>query len=297
MVIPVMGSPDAFEWPIWVYFWLGGVAGGAVAAASVANLARPGRYRRLGWLSVLLGLPLIGVGLLLLIYDLGRQERFLNLLTAWRPTSAMWWGTWILGASVAAYGLLLLAHWSGRATAAFRALERPLLWANVVVSMLLVVYTGVLLAQTSRPLWNTTWLIPALFSASALSTGVAALALLGQWRRDLAAPGVLAPLHRADEVLITLEALVLVVFLGWLRWFAGPAAQRSGDVLVSGALAAPFWIGVVAVGLVVPLLLASVRGRPGLGTLAAWASPVLVLAGGLVLRYAIVVGGQIGTLA
>ncbi len=292
-----MDAPHAFDWPIWLYFWIGGVAGGAVAAASLANLAWPGRYRGLGWLSVLLALPLIGVSLVLLVFDLGRPERFLNLLTAWRPTSPMWWGTWILGASVAVYGLLLLAYWSGRALEPFRALERPLLWANVLLAGALVVYTGVLLAQTSRPLWNGTWLLPALFAASALSTGVAGLALVARWRSGAEMSETLARLDRADVRLILFETALLALFLAWLRWLAGPSAARSVEVLVSGPLALPFWLGVVGAGLLAPLLLHVGRERGRAASAVAWASPLLVLVGGLALRYAVVVGGQAGAFA
>lgn len=289
-----MDIPEAFGWPIWLYFWLGGVAGGAVAAASIANLAWPGRYRSLGSLSVLLALPLIVVSLLVLIYDLGRSERFINLLLEWRPTSAMWWGTWVLGASVGAYGLLLLRYRSAAERPGHLPWERLLLWANLVLAGLLVVYTGVLLAQTSRSLWNSTGLVPALFAVSALSTGTAALALAG-WRRGAAVAQAVERLRQADVALLLLEAAVLVVFVGWLALLAGPAAARAAQVLLSGAFAAPFWGGVVVVGLLAPLALGAARGR--VGALAEWGAAVLVLAGGLALRYVVVAGGQVGPLA
>lgn len=295
MVVPAMGSPESFGWPIWLYFWLGGIAGGAVAAASVANLAEPGRYRPLGWHSVLLALPVLAVSLLLLIFDLGRPERFLNLLTAWRPTSAMWWGTWILIVSTGGYGLLLLRYRFAAPARGHLSGERFLLWANLVAAAALVIYTGVLLGQTSRPLWSGTWFLPALFAVSALSTGVAALALFGRWRGRAGLPEVVVRLERADVALLLLELGVLVVFFAWLSWLATPAAARSAQMVLSGGFAPPFWLGVVVGGLLVPLALAAARQR--LGAIASVGGPTLVLAGGLALRYVIVAAGQAGALA
>lgn len=292
-----MDAGPAFGWPIWLYFWLGGVAGGAVAAASVANLTRPERFRALGWLSVVLALPLLAVSLVLLVFDLGRPERFLNLLLDWRPMSPLWWGTWILGASVAAYGLVLLRWRFGWPRAVPVAAERALLWLNLFLAGALVVYTGVLLAQTSRPLWNSTWLVPALFAVSALSTGVAALDLAARWAGPRAARAALGALHRADTVLVVLEAAVLAGFVAWLLWLASPAAARAVAVVVRGELAPVFWLGVVVAGLVAPLLLAVAYERRWARRLVAWVGPTLVLVGGLALRYTIVVGGQLGGLS
>ncbi|MDE3075106.1 MAG: polysulfide reductase NrfD, partial [Chloroflexota bacterium] len=173
--------------------------------------------------------------------------------------------------------------------------ESFLLWANLVLAAALVSYTGVLLGQTSRPLWSGTWFIPALFAVSALSTGVAALALLARWRGRAAVPEVVARLERADGALLLMELAVLAIFLAWLSWLSTPPAARSASVLLSGSFAWWFWGGVVVVGLLAPLVLA--KARRALGSLAAWAGPALVLAGGLALRYVIVAAGQVGPLA
>lgn len=284
-----MEAPEAFGWPIWLYFFIGGVAGGAVAAASVANLVRRGREPALGWWSVVIGLPLVALSLILLLFDLGRPERFTNLLTSWQPTSPLWWGTWILGATVAAYGLLLLAYRRGRLTPPLRAMERTLLWANLVASGLLVTYTGVLLANTSRPLWSSTALIPVLFALSATSTGIAALGIAARReRRD-----TLKELERADNAIIVLEAVALAAFVAWLGLFAGAAGTRALQALVfgGGAAAPAFWLA-VATGVAAPLFIAATRDR-----VVAWARPALVLIGGLLLRIAIVVGGQASPIA
>ncbi len=275
-------APEAFGWEVWLYFFIGGVAGGAVAAASVANLARDGRERALVMRATILAVPLIVASLGLLTLDLGRPERLLNLLTVWRPTSPLWWGSWVLGVSVAAYALLFLRARDART--GLGALERALLWANIVLSGALVVYTGVLLGTSSRPLWSATPLVPVIFALSALSTGIAALVLVSRRR----AGRVIEDLEHADAGVLVMESLAIALLLGWLVWAAGPVGARAAQAVLSdGAIAVVFWVGVVGIGLLLPL----VAALPRIPALVAW-RPFLVLLGGLALRFVIVVGGQ-----
>ena len=275
-----MMPPEAFGWEIWLYFFLGGVAGGAIAAASIADLARDGRERPLVMRATLIALPLLALSSVLLLWDLGRSERFLNLLTAWRPTSPMWWGTWILIATSGATGLLLLR--SSRPAARLTLAARALLSLNVLAATTLVVYTGVLLTTSSRPLWSATPLVPVIFALSALSTGIAALALVSR------AGPTADDLERADTAILVLEGAAIAVLLAWLALAAGPVGARAAGVVVSDLLVGGvFWIGVVGAGLLLPLLAVLWRMRSLTLVRAA-----LVLAGGLALRFVIVAGGQ-----
>ncbi|HET8568317.1 MAG TPA: NrfD/PsrC family molybdoenzyme membrane anchor subunit [Candidatus Limnocylindria bacterium] len=273
--------PEAFGWEIWLYFFIGGVAGGALAAASIADLVRDGRERALVLRATLIALPLLVLSAVLLTVDLGRPDRTLNLLTEWRATSPMWWGTWILMATSAASAILLLRSRGGDGRLSW--VGRALLVLNIVLAGLLVVYTGVLLSTSSRPLWSATPLVPVIFALSAFSTGIAALAITGRATEEL---------ERADTAVIVMEAVAIAALLGWLALGAGPVGDRAvAAVAGAGLVGAIFWIGVVGSGLLAPLLLA--RGVPGLRA----ARPALVLLGGLALRIVIVVGGQSTPLA
>jgi formate-dependent nitrite reductase membrane component NrfD len=90
-------------------------------------------------------------------------------------------------------------------------------------------------------------------------------------------------------VLIIVQLVVLAAFLIWL----GIAGEVGA--LISGVLGLAFWVGVVALGLVAPLLL-QFRALKGAGEAkgaAVLVSPILVLLGGFVLRAVVVIGGQI----
>ena len=120
-------------------------------------------------------------------------------------------------------------------------------------------YTGVLLSATALPFWSDARLMGALFLASGASTGMAAISLLLYLSGDSAGEGF-EKVKRADRFAIVFEMAVLVLFLVLLGGAAAP--------LLSGHLAPLFWGGLVALGLVIPLLLdlagraAGARGGP-----------------------------------
>jgi formate-dependent nitrite reductase membrane component NrfD len=100
-----------------------------------------------------------------LIHDLGRPERFLNMLRVFKVTSPMSMGSWILSAFSSAAGAAAVLPFGPR-------LFRPLAGVFGVVAGLLglplAAYTGVLLVQTAVPLWkNHLWSVLALCSGTA----------------------------------------------------------------------------------------------------------------------------------
>jgi polysulfide reductase chain C len=156
-------------------------------------------------------------------------------------------------------------------------LKKLLGWILLVLSAVLITYTGVLLSTTSVALWSTV-LLPVLFVVSAVSTGLAATLLVA----TLLGREIPAKLGQASAIMEVLEVLALIAFL-----IAVPAG-----VLISGPLSLWFWIGVVVVGMLVPFGLELVTWKTS-PTVLVLAMTVCVLIGGVVLRAVVVVGGQI----
>ncbi len=159
--------PAVWTWEVPLYFWLGGIATGSSFVAVAADLAGDEDTAKLAR-KITLGT--IGPGAPLLIKDLGRPERFLNMLRIFKPRSPMSMGSWTLmlfstnaGMAVAAdmVGLQRLARGFGAATAA--------------LGLYLGSYTGVLLSATATPLWARSRLyLPPIFVCTAVATGAAA---------------------------------------------------------------------------------------------------------------------------
>jgi formate-dependent nitrite reductase membrane component NrfD len=164
------------------YMFIAGVGGSAQIVATAADLVgdralapvvRNGRYIALG--ATILGGPL-------LILDLHTPQRWYNMLRIFRKTSPMSIGTWVLMSFGSLSAVLAAAqfacdhgHSPGRAgQTAIKLLQIPAALAGMAMST----YTGALLSATSTPLWAAApRRIAALFGASAMASGAAALTI------------------------------------------------------------------------------------------------------------------------
>ena len=289
--------------PIWLYLWLAGMAGGAYFAAFLVDRFMGGTQKALLRLATYVGLPFAVIGVLLLIVDLGVPIRFWHLLIEFDAVSAMSLGTWILFVWVGAAVIMIIlwnmhrfVHIEG-ATSILSLIESVLSWVALVFAALLMTYTGVLLASSNQPLWAGTILLPCLFVASAISTGVAVVLITALISRDAAITRrTLARLSEADAVVIIIEMAILIGFAIWLGVSAMGGATEGLKLLTVGTLAPAFWVGIVLLALLIPLGLElgnwgkEIKGR--VTWLGVVVPSVCVLLGGLMLRAIIVVGGQ-----
>jgi formate-dependent nitrite reductase membrane component NrfD len=245
-------------------------------------------------------LPWIGIVLL----SLGMGALFLDLehkLYVWRmyltlqPTSPMSWGGWILVlvypfmalGALASIPAGWLARWPALGSLHTRILEpASLRWlgaASIAAGVALGIYTGILLSTLgARPLWASSVLGP-LFLVSGLSTGAAFAHMIA---RD---PGEGSTLLRADVLFLTVElALVALFLIGHLT--SGAQHANAVSLLLGGPYTAVFWVLVVGLGIAFPLVVQSLTIARRIGhTIVA---PLLVMLGGLALRFVIVSAGQ-----
>lgn len=284
-------------WPVMLYFFLGGIAGGAFLMAAVSDLFADADNRPVARVGYLLAFPLIVLCGLLLIVDLKRPERFWHMLwnvTTNQPSFKYWspisYGSWILTGiglfSFLAFVLELAPRWSGlRGLAGLRAgpVGKAIAAVGALFALLFVSYTGVLLNVTNQRIWGDNTLLGPLFAASGISTGIAAIALLLAARRQRHRL-VLERLERADLFTIVVELLLLGVLIGWL------ASLDVAGPLIGGGIGVALWVGVVLLGLLVPLVL-YLRPRL-LGTLTPIVASSLALVGGLILRAVIVLAAH-----
>lgn len=156
---PIVKAPPWRE-PIAVYLFLGGVAGGSGLLAFGAQCTGRPALRRS---SRLVALGAVGAGTLALIEDLGRPERFLNMMRTVKVTSPMSIGTWILGGFATFSGVLGALEVDrmtgerlplGVLRRLLGASEAPASLGQVVLAPLLASYTGALLGNTVVPTWE-----------------------------------------------------------------------------------------------------------------------------------------------
>jgi formate-dependent nitrite reductase membrane component NrfD len=197
---PVM-HPAVWTWEVPLYLFAGGLASGAAFAALGSDVARDRRSavlaRRVALAAALPTAPL-------LIMDLGRPARFLNMLRIFKPRSPMSMGAWCLvafsGCATAAVG----ADMGGRPRLASR-----LGAGTAVLGTYLGSYTGVLLASTAVPVWaRSRMLLGPIFVATATAGGAATT------RLTLAADG-LPPGDPTDRALVGVETAAMAAELAF----------------------------------------------------------------------------------
>lgn len=301
-----------WKYEIAIYLWIAGIAGGAYFAAFLIDRFRGGRHKLLMKMAMLLGVPLVGLGSLLLVLDLGEPLRFWHLFVRFRPGSAMSMGSWIL-LSYAVLGTLMLLLWalewlklSERTLGLVTQVNGIISWITFVLSVLVMSYTGVLLGATNQPLWASSFLLPTLFVASAITTGTAMVFLAARTGFDRlvdrvlggvgaqVSEGTVHTMGNAAAIVGVVEVLVLLVYVGWLGSFSTPAGAEALSILISGRLSLLFWGGVVLVGLLIPMVLelASMNAKRSAIAVSMVTSTSLALLGGLILRVVVVLGGQ-----
>jgi len=298
--------------PIWIYLWAAGMAGGAYFASFLVNIFGGWKQRNLFRLAVCIGVPFAIIGVLLLVIDLGTPIWAWHLFVNFIPVAVMSMGTWILFSWIIicfVMMILWIVEWdaakkpdkySGNMVNIVQNLSKFLGWIGFVLAILLMGYTGVLLAASTQPIWANTFLLPALFVASAISTGVALLVLIGfavnaMTSKISISSKIIERLAEADAVVIVIESLVLIGYAVWLG-ASGNGGSEALSLLISGDLALLFWIGFVLLALLLPLALDlfnwGKRIEQKSVTFALGLSAISVLVGGFILRALMTIGGQ-----
>jgi DMSO reductase anchor subunit len=160
---PVLKAP---VWKAWIpsYFFAGGLAAGSSLLALGGRLT--GR-RHLARRARLSALGAIGVGSLCLVADLGRPERFANMLRVAKPTSPMSVGSWLLALYGPAVGVAAATDVLGVLPAVGVAADV----GAALVAPAVATYTGVLVADTAVPIWHEARAeLPVLFTAGAAAS-------------------------------------------------------------------------------------------------------------------------------
>jgi protein NrfD len=288
-------------WEIPVYLFLGGLVAGLLVLGAAYELLHPERPRsRALRAAPFAAVVLLSLGMLALFLDLAYKAHVYRFYLAFQWTSPMSWGSWIL---LLVYPVALL-HGLGSLTAAQRdrlrawkpaagLVQRLLAWSDagrrtilklgVVVGTGLGLYTGLLLGTlAARPQWSSAVLGP-LFLVSGISTGAALLLLFRLEEHE----------HhfvvRWDVAAILLELLLLGAMLVGLGQ-GDRSAQHAFYHLMGGPWTSAFWALVVGAGLLVPLALELIGMRRKLPL--ALLAPVLILVGGLSLRFILLIAGQ-----
>lgn len=283
-----------------IYLFTAGLSAGAMLTSNIALLRGGNEFERISrWGAYISPFPIaLGTGMLLL--DLGSPFNFYQLFLTLQVRSPMSYGSWAI-LLFTGLSFIYFYLWLPEKVQLLGCPKNGERWKNrfakfmPVLAVIVASYTGILLNAARRALWFTP-LLPVLFFVSALSTGIAAVILLASFsRRNRARHGELIFLVRFDLILIVVEGLIfgLMFILGR----AGSLSEASAfSSLLVGDFAWIFWLCIVGLGLILPLILEWIELKGKIPV--KWAVPItlsssfLVLLGGFFVRYVVTYAGQ-----
>ena len=289
---------EIWHWPISIYLFLGGLAAGLLFFAALFHLLGKDKLMPATTRFATIVAPIaLTIGLMALLYDLTHKIYFWKLYTTIRLESPMSWGAWVLMLIMPLSILWVFSYLEEilpKLNAKLGFLKkfqdyliknrRYMAMALIPLSVVLGIYTGILLsAFNARPLWNNAILGP-LFLVSGLSTGAATIILVAKthFERSL--------ISKIDLGLIIIElALITHMLMGY---YAGSEVQiEAMQMLIGGEFTVMFFGFVVLLGLIIPAIL---EFSEIMGFKIPVAVPaILILMGGLIFRFVMVDAGQL----
>lgn len=251
----VYDAPDKgilWGWEVSAYVWTKAIAAGAFLVPFLCWV--------MGWIDTLqpamwwglgIGVAFLGLTGALLVKDLDRPDRFLNVLL--RPQ----WGSWLVkgGYAITVYGGLLtflaVANWLEWAT-----IIPVLMWGTGLTAVIVAVYTAFLFAQAKgRDFWQS----PTLSIHMLLHSFMAGAAVFGILSLFIDYSMVWIPYLRL--VLLYAIPLNLAVMLVELTTtHSTQDAKLTVDMITKGIYKNRFWAGVVLVGNIIPWALLWLTG-------------------------------------
>ncbi len=292
-----MIDPLLHVWEIPVYLFLGGlVAGMMIISGFFLFTGRNKEAKSTSLIIPFICFILLSLGMLSLFLDLEHKLYVWRLYLTFEIASPMSWGSWIL---LLIYPVLIAGMILGLPEKyikkfAFLGKAKEFLLAktsriksigmiSILFGVMLGIYTGVLLsALGARPLWSTS-ILWVLFLTSGLSGAAALVHMIAKskYERELLAKG--------DNIFLSVELLVIIMMLVSLV-STSEVHMNSAMLLINGKFALSFWVLVVGLGIVIPLIIQllavnhKIKHTP--------IAPIMVILGGLALRFIIVGAGQ-----
>lgn len=294
-----------WDFRITIDLFLGGLGIGVFLLSVLFHLYNKDYYAKLIKWTAYLSPILIGGGLLFLISELGRPERFLTTLYRFNPQSVTSWGGLVQGIFVIVsliYAYMIFKNNTNKPS------FRLIYVVGSVFAIGVGVYHGMLLTSLGRPLW-VGGLVTALFLISSLLGGMAIVFILKSMsiplpaatevRSQVAITNTSEDEKKIDLNLFTflLIGLQIILLFVWQvsMYRSGAESVESMQQMMSN-YGAMWWGIAVFVGLVIPFILSVFqlvkKGTTELPNGLALLFSIFVLIGSVTFKHIIIMAGQ-----
>jgi formate-dependent nitrite reductase membrane component NrfD len=251
----VYNTPDKgilWGWEVSGYVWTKAISAGAVLIPLLALILNKDLLGQISMTTAsVIGLLFLVFTGLLLIKDLDQPTRFPYVLL--RPH----WGSWLVkgGYAITLFGALLTAIFAGDFFDLF-PVSGVLLWITGIAAIVVAVYTAFLFAQAKgRDFWQSPSLAIHMLNHSVMA-GAAIYLILG-----LFADNNQEWISFASKIaVVTLIINMAIMLIELTITHPTTDAKRVVQMITRGRYKMQFWIGVVLIGNILPLVLLSIGG-------------------------------------
>ncbi len=292
-----------WDWRVAMDLFLGGIGVGAFLVAVFNSLFNRDKYPLVSKVGAVISPLLVIVGVCFMLAEMGQPFRLFRTIIGFNPSSPLSWGGMLQGLFI----ILALVYAFLWFKPEKEKLRRLIGIIGIPVALGVGAYHGWLLAIVrARPLWNT-GLITVVAITSFLTTGMAAVLLVLCFvpkgaegsKSQTAFPPPRTVRTFLNLLVAALAVHAFVILIWWINLSTGSADAQAAVAAVGHAMGTLFWIVAIGIGILVPgvIQILEIATQPkgnarisiGLAALTA----VLILIGGYVFRYVVLIGGQI----
>ena len=268
--LQVTGMRNIVSWGLYIitFTFLVGLSAGGLILSSSAYVFNIEKLKSLAPVGIVVAVASVLGAMAVILPDMGRPERILNILLGGRFTSPITWdltviSLYLLVGLFEAY-VLFGARWRKQ-----EARREEILKAAAFVAFPLAILVHSITAwifglQVGRPFWNSALMAP-LFISSAIVSGLGLILVIAYIGRNSKIPGLgeenRSIVARMLTAFIALDLFFIFVELFTNLYSALPAEAAGATMLVSGALAPLFWAEVIFGALLPAILLVAPQTR------------------------------------
>ncbi|MBC8494410.1 MAG: polysulfide reductase NrfD [Candidatus Thioglobus sp.] len=266
-------------------------ASGALNVASIASVFQKKIYKPLSRLSGLVALALLAGGLMVLVLDLGRPDRLIVAMTEYNFNSIFAWNIILYNGFFAIVGVYLWMMFERR----MNKYSRTVGIAAFTWRLILTTGTGSIFGfLVARQAYDAVMMAP-MFVIMSFAFGLAFFILIlmasYKWTERQLGDAIVNRLSNLLGVFVAAVLYFVAVYHVGNLYLAENSGVENFFLVDGGIYTQLFWYGQIILGSLVPLALLYSPATRGNRTMLGLAS-VLIIIGGLVQLYVIIIGGQ-----
>lgn len=238
----------AVQWPLLIFSVLLGISSGILVFLGIGEIR--GMFKKVRFPLALVALVLLAVGGCASAMHLGHIDRALYILG--NPASGLSKELFAVGFTAVVtlvYLILSRKDYPGPAKV-FGILA-------LVGGIVLPLVAGASYIMPARPAWDSVTL-PLMYLGTGLGMGFTLSAAVVCAKGDQGERAFGLKLALAGVII---SVVVMAAYIAWIAMAPHQDSSRSIDLLLSGNLAMAFWLGVVVLGMALPLVLVAVAQR------------------------------------